>query len=58
MAQDSDLRDYADAPGKDDIMESDTEGEEGRALDDGAGVLGMLVQFSKAKAEKGPGVNI
>lgn len=58
MSQDSDLRDYADAPAKDDFMESDTDGEDGKALGDGAGVLGMLVQFSKAKAERGPGVNI
>lgn len=60
MSQDSDLHDYADAPAKDkdDPLESDTDGEEGKAVGEGAGVLGMLMQFSKAKAERGPGVNI
>ena len=60
MSQDSDLHDYADAPGKDkdDIMESDAEGEEGKAVEEGAGVLGMLAQFSKAKVDKRPGVSI
>ena len=60
MAQDSDLHDYADAPAKDKdaMMESDADGQDGDAVGDGAGVLGMLVQFSKAKAERGPGVNI
>lgn len=60
MSQDSDLQDYVDAPARDrdDVMESDTDGEEDKAVGEGAGVLGMLVQFSKAKTQKGPGVNI
>lgn len=61
MAQDSDLQDFADAPGANQL-ESDTDQDE--AEEDGkegvnAGVLGMLAQLSKAHAEKGPGpVNI
>lgn len=63
MAQDSDLRDFADAPGLA-TLESDSEGEEGANAEgdpaaaaggNAAGVLGMLYQFSKAQAEKGAG---
>lgn len=60
MAQDSDLHDFADAPGAEQL-ESDTddndEGAGGERVN--AGVLGMLAQFSKAHNEKGTGaVNI
>ncbi|GAB7360948.1 hypothetical protein MBLNU230_g0931t1 [Neophaeotheca triangularis] len=59
MAQDSDLKDFVDAPGKEQL-ESDTEGEDARDGVPGqeAGVLGMLYQFSKAKTEQGTGVHI
>ena len=58
MAQDSDLQDFADAPG---IMplESDTDADDqedhttGNPAGGNAGVLGMLYQFSKAQTEKG-----
>jgi autophagy-related protein 9 len=56
MAQDSDLQEYADAPGAAQL-ESDTEVDEGP--DEGragnAGVLGMLSQFAKAQTDKGGG---
>ncbi|SMQ51850.1 unnamed protein product [Zymoseptoria tritici ST99CH_1A5] len=62
MAQDSDLQEYADAPGAAQL-DSDTENEEGP--DDSkagnAGVLGMLSQFAKAQTDKAggpPGVGI
>ena len=72
MSQDSDLRDYVDAPDRganvDDgeELESDSDEETAGAGKDpnslvtagAAGVLGMLYQFSKAQAEKGGGVNI
>lgn len=57
MAQDSDLQDFADAPGATDQLESDTDHDE-NVPDKGvknAGVLGMLAQYSKAQNEKGPG---
>ena len=60
MAQDSDLQDFADAPGGNQL-ESDSNEEEVEDGKDGvnAGVLGMLAQFSKAHTEKGTGpVNI
>lgn len=60
MAQDSDLQDFADAPGAKQL-ESDTDQDENEDAKDGVntGVLGMLAQLSKAHAEKGPGpVNI
>ena len=60
MAQDSDLQDFADAPGAKQL-ESDTDQDENEDAKEGvnAGVLGMLAQLSKAHAEKGPGpVNI
>lgn len=59
MAQDSDLKDFADAPGIA-ALESDTDNEDRDASSTAnAGVLGLLYQFSKAQTEKGPGaVNI
>jgi len=55
MAQDSDLQDaIIDGGGSKDVLESDTDGDEGG----GAGVLGMIYQFSKAQTEKGGGLNI
>ncbi|EME42054.1 hypothetical protein DOTSEDRAFT_72973 [Dothistroma septosporum NZE10] len=58
MAQDSDLQDFADAPGEQ--LESDADVDEGAGGEHvNAGVLGMLAQFSKAHTEKGTGaVNI
>ena len=59
MEQDSDLRDFANAPGKD-ALESDTDNDDDddKVPGGNAGVLGMLYQFSKAQTEKGTGVNI
>lgn len=53
MSQDSDLQDYADAPG-DNELESDTDVEErdGGPGTVNAGVLGMLAQFSRTQTEK------
>lgn len=59
MAQDSDLRDFVDAPSGREVLESDTEGEgEGGVPGQEAGVLGLLYQFSKARTERGTGVSI
>lgn len=65
MAQDSDLHDFNMSGGQD-VLESDDDGDGevdgggalgGRDLArNNVGVLGMLVQFSKAQAEKGVGV--
>jgi autophagy-related protein 9 len=58
MAQDSDLQEYADAPGAA-VLESDTEFDDepngGGAVAGNAGVLGMLSQFAKAQTDKGGG---
>ncbi|CAK4034752.1 autophagy-related 9 [Lecanosticta acicola] len=59
MAQDSDLQDYADAPGAADQLDSDTDDDEGAyhgPTGANAGVLGMLAQYSKAQNDKGPGI--
>lgn len=53
MAQDSDLKDFADAPGTLQL-ESDTDvddAQDGGARAGDAGVLGMLSQFAKAQTD-------
>lgn len=55
MAQDSDLQDFADAPG-DVGLESDTDvDDEVKEAGGYAGVLGMAAQFAKAQTGKGHG---
>jgi autophagy-related protein 9 len=59
MSEDDDLRDAAHPEREyvDTDTEADGEDGEGEGVG-GAGVLGMLYQFSKAQTEKGPGVKI
>lgn len=56
MAQDSDLKDFADAPGAEKMLDSDSDddGEED-GVGNAAGVLGMLSQFAKVQTD-GKGV--
>ncbi|KXT17826.1 hypothetical protein AC579_5333 [Pseudocercospora musae] len=56
MAQDSDLQDFADAPGAA-PLESDSEGDEGDEQGGGGygGVLGLVSQLARAQTEKATG---
>jgi autophagy-related protein 9 len=57
MANDSDLREFADGPGRK-SQTSDNDGpddNEDEVAGGNPGVLGMLYQFSKAQADKGAG---
>ncbi|CAK1366958.1 Autophagy-related protein 9 [Cercospora beticola] len=53
MAQDSDLQDFADAPGVS-ALESDTDADEGD-VQGAPGILGLATQFVKAQTEKTTG---
>lgn len=56
MAQDSDLKDFADAPGAEKMLEeSESEDDDGDGGVGNAGVLGMLSQFAKVQTD-GKGV--
>lgn len=57
MAQDSDLREFADAPGAAKLDSEDDLDDDADESNPGgnAGVLGMLYQFSKGQADKGAG---
>jgi autophagy-related protein 9 len=57
MANDSDLREFADGPGRKSQTSDrdDADDNEDEAAGGNPGVLGMLYQFSKAQADKGAG---